>query len=73
MDHHTLRIRLGVLGYPWGTPVIFSRTLGLGVWAVAAGWVGSAARLTADLQGRVLTLGYLAGAEGHSCIVLGLE
>lgn len=32
-----------------------------------------AARLTADLQGRVLTLGYLAGAEGHSCIVLGLE
>lgn len=35
--------------------------------------MGSAAWLTADLQGRVLTLGYLAGAEGHSCIILGLE
>lgn len=45
----------------------------MGVWAVAADWVGSAARLTADLKGRVLTLGYLAGAEGHSCIILGLE
>lgn len=40
---------------------------------MAADWVGSAARLTADLKGRVLTLGYLAGAEGHSCIILGLE
>lgn len=40
---------------------------------MAAEWVGSAAWLTADLKGRVLTLGYLAGAEGHSCIVLGLE
>lgn len=40
---------------------------------MAAGWVGSAAGLTADLQGRVLTLSYLAGAEGHSCVVLGLE
>lgn len=45
----------------------------MGVWAVAADWVGSAARLTADLKGRVLTLGYLTGAEGHSCIILGLE
>lgn len=46
---------------------------GLGVGAVAADWVGRAARLTADLQGRVLTLGYLAGTEGHGCIILGLE
>lgn len=35
--------------------------------------VGNAAWLTADLQGRVLTLGSLAGAEGHSCVILGLE
>lgn len=40
---------------------------------MAAEWVGSAAWLTADLKGRVLTLGYLAGAEGHSCIILSLE
>lgn len=46
---------------------------GLGVWASAAGWVGGAAGLTADLQGRVLTLGYLAGAESHGCVILGLE
>lgn len=46
---------------------------GLGARAVAADRVGSAAWLTADLQGRILTLGYLAGAEGHSCIILGLE
>lgn len=46
---------------------------GLGVWASAAGWVGGTAGLTADLQGGVLTLGYLAGAEGHGCIILGLE
>lgn len=48
-------------------------TSGLELWAAAAGWVGRAARLTADLQGRVLTLGDLARAEGHSCIILGLE
>lgn len=46
---------------------------GLGARAVAADRVGSAARLTADLQGRVLAFGYLAGAKGHGCIVLGLE
>lgn len=40
---------------------------------MAADWVGRAARLTADLKGRILTLGYLAGAEGHSCIILSLE
>lgn len=40
---------------------------------MAAGWPGGAAGLTADLQGRVLAPGYLAGAEGHGSIKLGLE
>lgn len=40
---------------------------------MAGDWVGSAAWLTADLQGKVPHLGRLAGADGHSCIPLGLE
>jgi hypothetical protein len=43
------------------------------VWAVAAGWVGGTAGLAADLQGGVLTTGYLAGTKGHGCIILSLE
>lgn len=40
---------------------------------MAGDWVGSAACRTADLQGRVLALGCLAGTEGHCGIILGLE
>ena len=57
----------GVWGWP---PPMLS---GLELRAVAAGWPGGAAGLTADLQGRVLAPGYLAGAEGHGSIKLGLE
>lgn len=46
---------------------------GLGLRAVAAGWPGGTARLTADLQGRILASGHLAGAEGHGGVKLGLE
>ena len=53
----------------WPAPALS----GLGLWAVAAGRPGGAARLTTDLQGRVLTPGHLAGAEGHRSIKLGLE
>lgn len=55
---------------PWaGLPTLS----GLGLWAVAAGRPRGAARLTADLQGRVLATGHLAGAEGHRGVELGLE
>lgn len=56
-------------GLGWPLPV----PSGLGFWAMAAGWPGTAARPTADLQGRVLPPGHLAGAEGHGRIKLGLE
>lgn len=61
--------RVGVQGLGWPLPV----PSGLGLWAMAAGWPWTAARPTADLQGRVLPAGHLAGAEGHGRIKLGLE
>lgn len=61
--------RLVVKGLRWPLTV----PSGLGLWTVAAGWPGAAAWPTADLQGRVLAPGHLAGAEGHGRIKLGLE
>lgn len=60
--------------HAWGSgPGSLHPASGPGLGAVAAGWPRGAAWLTADLQGRVLAPGHLAGAEGHGRVKLGLE